>query len=107
MTTETIKEEAVQLSTMIPFVAKCYGVDTKDVLSRNRKKPFITARQIISYFLIRKEGYAYPTVAALMGTYDHSAVRHSVIAAEARMETEPGFNKWVKELEALCYGKQN
>lgn len=62
-------------SEQIGLIAMRYGVTRLDVLSRNRKRQVVNARQHC-YWHFRERGNSYPTIARIMRLKDHAAVIH-------------------------------
>lgn len=62
-------------SEQIGLIAMRYGVTRLDVLSRNRKRKVVIARQHC-YWHFRERGNSYPAIARIMRIDDHTTVMH-------------------------------
>lgn len=62
-------------SEQIGLIAMRYGVTRHDVLSRNRKRQVVNARQHC-YWHFRERGNSYPAIARIMRLDDHTTVMH-------------------------------
>ena len=62
-------------SDQIGLIAMRYGVTRHDVLSRNRKRQVVNARQHC-YWHFRERGNSYPAIARIMRLDDHTTVMH-------------------------------
>ena len=58
-------------------VASAYGVTTQELLSHQRARILVQARNHL-YFLLREQGLSYPQIGRMLGGRDHSTVIHGV-----------------------------
>jgi len=65
----------VTTSEQIGLIAMRYGVTRLDVLSRNRKRKVVIARQHC-YWHFRERGNSYPAIARIMRRKDHTTIMH-------------------------------
>ena len=66
------------------IVAQSYGVSLDELLSRDRHKTLVEARQVVMWFL-RERGYSLPEIGRLVGGRDHT----TVMAALAKLRRRP------------------
>ena len=67
----------MNLKEIIQVVAKKFQIDKDEMMSRKRKQPFATARQIVYYYTRKCLGYNYPEMASLFQR-NHAAIHTGV-----------------------------
>ncbi len=71
------KRRSISYRRILSVVAKHYGLKTKEVKGRSRKKEIAIARHIAAYLLRKELEYPLKRVGEILGGRDHTTIMHS------------------------------
>ncbi len=95
------KEAQMQRSRpLIDKVAQATGVSYDMLTGRRRDAETARARQF-GYWLLRKEGLTYATIAAAFARSDHATVISGEGVVKDRLETDKKYRAWHEKMLAL------
>lgn len=85
---------------VVHSVAAEYQLEAHDLLSRTRREPIVTARQL-AMWMLRRRARRRPSYNAVGHAFerDHGTVIHAVRAVNDRLETEPDLRR---RAQSLC-----
>lgn len=98
--------QAKQLSTMMPVVAKAFGVKIQDVFSATRRQPETTARHVMYVFLREEEHKTFADIGALFDR-GHPSVVYGVKTINELASVDKKFKQTLEQLRETCYGRKN
>ncbi|NNF05098.1 MAG: chromosomal replication initiator protein DnaA [Rhodothermales bacterium] len=81
------------------IVADYYDIDIDQLIGKSRKRPIVDARQVSMHFCKALTQLSLEAIGSRFGGRDHSTVIHACKAIQARLDTDPGFEKQIEELE--------
>lgn len=81
------------------IVADYYDMDIDQLIGKSRKRPIVDARQVSMHFCKALTQLSLEAIGSRFGGRDHSTVIHACKAIQARLDTDPGFEKQIEELE--------
>jgi len=81
------------------IVADYYDMDIDLLIGKSRKRPIVDARQVSMHFCKAMTQLSLEAIGSRFGGRDHSTVIHACKAIQARLDTDPGFEKQIEELE--------
>lgn len=94
-----VDNRPLTLDDIIQIVSKHYGVSESDVLSRSRKREFVTARQVIIYLAQKHTKMPANRIGKLIGGRDHSTVIHSCEQVDNRLKIDKNFANEIASIE--------
>ena len=94
-----VDNRPLTIDDIIQIVCKHYSVSESDVLSRSRKREFVTARQVIIYLAQKHTKMPANRIGKLIGGRDHSTVIHSCEQVENRLKTDKNFADELASIE--------
>lgn len=74
---ESKRKRAISYRRILSVVAKHYGIKTKEVKGKSRKKEIANARHIAAYLLRKELEYPLKRVGEILGGRDHTTIMHS------------------------------
>ena len=80
-------------------VCRHFNVTTQQVMSRSRKRDYVSARQMSMYFAQKYTKMPASRIGQLIGGRDHSTVIHSCTAIEQRLKVDKAFVAEVTSIE--------
>ena len=80
-------------------VCRHFYVTTQQVMSRSRKRDYVSARQMSMYFAQKYTKMPASRIGQLIGGRDHSTVIHSCTAIEQRLKVDKAFVAEVTSIE--------
>ena len=92
-------EERVTIEEIVDAVAKEFGITSKILRSKTRKKEVALARQIAMYLARNIVGMSLKGIGTFFGGRDHSTVIHSIEKIED-MRTNPKISTVLRRIEA-------
>jgi chromosomal replication initiator protein len=81
------------------IVADYYDMDIDLLIGKSRKRPIVDARQVSMHFCKAMTQLSLEAIGSRFGGRDHSTVIHACKAIQARLDTDPGFEKQIEDLE--------
>lgn len=95
---QTEDTRVVTPSIIIDTVARGFGVDPKEILSKKRNREIAVPRQVAIYICRELTELSYPAIGREFGGRDHTTVMHSCEKVSEQMQTDFAFKKRVEEL---------
>lgn len=85
---------------IIALVAERTGENAPDILSRQQTRELVWARHLVRHLMRLVTPLPLHKIASATGANEHGAVLYSLRAVRDRRDTEPDFDRMVKEIEA-------
>jgi chromosomal replication initiator protein len=82
----TTKSKSINSKDIIAAVSGFFNIDSRDIISKSRKKELVYPRQIAMYMIRKETSTSFPTIGQEIGGRDHTTAMHA-------------YNKVIKELE--------
>lgn len=92
------KKKGVQMQHIIDAVAGYFSIQTKDLISKGRKKEIARARQIAMYLMRTELSASYPGIGDQFGGRDHTTAMHAYEKINRELETD---SKLQEDLEVI------
>ena len=89
----------IEVGDVLIAVAKHMGVTRRDMASKSRKQPIVSARHMAMYLLRKHFNLGYTEIGDAFGGRDHTTVLHALRQAESRMSTDTAWQKAYDEIE--------
>ena len=89
---------------ILETTAKLFGFTVEELISENRTRPLVTARQIGMYAFRELTDFSFPTIAKEFGGRDHTTVIHAVRKIEKQMGERQMVYDQVTELLTAIRG---
>jgi chromosomal replication initiator protein len=97
-----IKQDNLDLSSILDAVAKYYKVRIADIKGKARHKSIIIPRQMCMYLARKHTPMSLEEIGANIGRRDHTTVMHSIEKIEQMLNSDDGLlGEQTRELEAL------
>ncbi len=93
----------IEIADVIAAVSKHQGVSRRDMASKSRKQPIVSARHMAMYLLKKHLNLRYLEIGEALGGRDHSTVLHALRQAENRLTQDAAWRKSVEEIEAKLH----
>ncbi len=84
-------------------VSEKYGVTESEIKSKSRKREITNARHVSIYFIRKFTGFSLKQIANIFGR-DHTTILSSLEGTEAKIISEPFFEREITELETEIKG---
>ena len=96
-----VKQNARELSVdyIMKVVSDYYHIDENDILSNNRKREIVQARQVTMYFAKQLTKVSLKGIGTQLGKKDHATVLYACRAVNNIMEYDRKFKLQIEELE--------
>ena len=90
--------ETCGIGEILDATAREFGVERKELLSRDRRSAVATARQVAMYLARELTNHSLPEIGRGMGGRSHTTVLHAVNRVSAAVNTEPSVQRAVDNL---------
>ena len=90
--------ETCCIGEILDAAAREFGVERKEILSRDRRSAVATARQVAMYLARELTNHSLPEIGRGMGGRSHTTVLHAVNRVSAAVNTEPSVQRAVDNL---------
>jgi len=94
-----VDDEPLTVDDIVSTVCQHFGVSTRDIDSRSRRREHVQARQVSMYLAQKYTKMPASRIGKLIGGRDHSTVIHSCAKVEQRMQAEKDFMREVETIE--------
>lgn len=97
------KRRSISYRRILSVVAKHYGLKTKEVKGRSRKKEVANARHIAAYLLRKELEYPLKRVGEILGGRDHTTIMHSEDKIDRLFSTNQEIRHDILEMRKAIY----
>lgn len=94
------KSEDTLIDRIFDCAQKRYGVTREDMTSAKRNAEIIAARHYATYLIRKTTNLPQKSIAKLFNKKDHTTVINSIAHIEKKMQSEPAFEREIKNLLA-------
>jgi chromosomal replication initiator protein len=97
------KSRSISYRRILSVVAKHYGLKTKEVKGRSRKKEVANARHIAAYLLRKELEYPLKRVGEILGGRDHTTIMHAEDKIDRLFSTNQEIRHDILEMRKAIY----
>lgn len=97
------KKRGVQTKDIVQTIARFYEVDSKELISRGRKKEVVRPRQIAMYLLRTELNISYPGIGAYFGGRDHTTALHAYEKISGSVTDDDRLREEIEVLKEKIY----
>jgi chromosomal replication initiation ATPase DnaA len=88
--------------TVLPIVARAFGVDAEDILRGGRQRKFVQPRQLTMWMLCKLTMLSTPVIADVLQRKDHTTVLYGRDKVEATRNSDAVYRRRTDALLKLC-----
>ncbi len=91
-------ETALTMPEILRVVAKKFGAEPDEVLSKGRRQELVVPRMVAMHLIRDLTTHSFPEIGQFFGGRDHSTVMYAVQKIRSRIEDEPALSKAVADI---------
>jgi len=99
------KKRKLTFNRIINCVCDYYDISEKEIISPNRKKDIVRARQTIVYLVRKRLNKSYPVIGERLGGRDHTTILYTYNKIKIEIKRDKRLREDIENILALIVGK--
>lgn len=99
----TVRRHSLSPEEIIEAVARFYGLETADLMSRRRSKAIAVPRQVAMYLIREETNASFPRIGRALGGRDHTTVLYAHNKISAQIEEDNHLRRQILAIKETLY----
>ena len=91
-------EVVLNMDEILRKVSKAFGIETKDLRSKGRRKELVLPRQLAMYLIREHTQHSYPEIGQFFSGRDHSTVMYAISKVNEQQRSDKDLQRKLREI---------